>query len=89
MIFRMTEKRVENNERLRQLVEQAQLTQAAALKIFNRGLGAAGYSLSAWKAFLAQPDSVRFRPLSDELLRHAERVFAKVRPEGHDKPAPH
>lgn len=81
----MSRHSVDNNERLRQLVEGAQLTQAAALSLFNRGLGAAGYSLSAWKAFLAQPDSVRFRPLRDELLQHAERVFGKLQPGAVDK----
>ncbi len=67
-----------NNERLRQLVHEAGLTQATALTIFNRGLSVGAYSLSAWKAFLADPSSVRFRPLSDELLARAERVFANL-----------
>ncbi|WP_218511094.1 hypothetical protein [Variovorax sp. dw_308] len=67
-----------NNERLRALVEASGLTQAVALTVFNRGLGPAAYSESAWKAFLVSPDSSRFRPLKDELLAHAEKQFGKV-----------
>jgi len=67
-----------NNERLRELVEQAGVTQAVALTIFNRGLGPAAYSMDTFKAFLARPDSAKFRPLKDELLAHAEKQFAKV-----------
>lgn len=67
-----------NNERLRELVESSGLTQPVALTIFNRGLGPAAYSESAWKGFLSSPDTTRFRPLKDELLEHAEKVFAKI-----------
>jgi hypothetical protein len=67
-----------NNERLRELVEASGLTQPVALTIFNRGLGPAAYSESAWKAFLmTDTSSARFRPMSDELLAHAEKQFAK------------
>lgn len=66
---------VSSNERLRQLVEGAGLTQAVALTIFNRGLGPAAYSESAWKAFFSSPDTTRYRPLSDTLLAHAEKAF--------------
>jgi hypothetical protein len=67
-----------NNERLRELVEASGLTQAVALTIFNRGLGSAACSESGWKAFFAGPETVRFRPLHDDLLAHAEKQFAKV-----------
>ena len=67
-----------NNERLKELVEQSGLTQAVALTIFNRKIGPKPYSESAWKAFLSSPDSVRFRPLADELLAHAEKNFSKI-----------
>lgn len=67
-----------NNERLRQLIAEAGLTQAVALTIFNRGLGPAAYSEIAWKGFLADPASARFRPLKDELLAHAEKQFASL-----------
>ena len=67
-----------NNERLRELVDGAGVTQAVALTIFNRGLGPAAYSESTWKAFFVKPESSRFRPLKDDLLAHAEKVFAKL-----------
>jgi hypothetical protein len=74
----MNTKSISANERLRELVEASGLTQAVALTIFNRGLGPAAYSESAWKAFFVRPDSSRFRPLKDELLAHAEKEFAKL-----------
>jgi hypothetical protein len=67
-----------NNERLRELVVSAGITQPVALTLFNRGLGPAAYSESAWKAFLSNPETTRFRHLNDELLAHAEKVFAKL-----------
>jgi hypothetical protein len=78
MVFMNTVKTPTNNERLRELVEGASLTQAVALTIFNRGLGPAAYSLDHWRAFFVSPDKSRFRPLSDELLAHAEKAFAKL-----------
>jgi hypothetical protein len=74
----MNTKHKTNNERLRELVEASGLTHAVALTIFNRGLGPAAYSESAWKAFFVRPDSPRFRPLKDELLAHAEKQLAKL-----------
>jgi hypothetical protein len=65
-----------NNQRLREIVEQAGLSQPVALTIFNRGLGAAAYSTDSWKGFMAKPETARFRPLKDELLAHAETAFA-------------
>jgi hypothetical protein len=67
------------NERLRELIKATGLTQTAALLLFNRGLGPAAYSESAWKAFLANPETTRFRPLSAELLRHAEKIFTPLK----------
>lgn len=68
-----------NNERLRELVQDAGLTQPVALTIFNRGLGPAAYSESSWKAFFSNPETTRFRPFSDELLEHAEKVFGRLK----------
>lgn len=68
-----------NNERLREIINASGLTQPVALTIFNRGLGAAGYSLDAWKAFLVSAESAKFRPLKDELIAHAEKTFAKLK----------
>jgi hypothetical protein len=62
-----------NNERLRELIERTGLSQPQALALFNRGLGPAAYSASAWKSFLVNPASARFRPLKDALLKHAEK----------------
>lgn len=73
-----TTEKTTNNERLRELVDASGLTQVVALTVFNRGLGPAAYSESAFKAFLAKPESPRFRPLKDDLLEHAEKQFAKV-----------
>lgn len=64
-----------NNDRLRDLVDVSGLTQSAALAIFNLGLGPAAYSINTFKAFLARSDSLKFRPLKDELLAHAMRNF--------------
>ncbi len=78
MVYMNTSKKT-NNERLRELVQETGLTQAVALTLFNRGLGPAAYSESAWKAFFSSPDTTRFRPFSDDLLAHAEKVFAKIK----------
>lgn len=67
-----------NNDRLRALIEDAGLAQAAALALFNRGL-IKPYSLSAWKAFLADPNAARWRRFDDVLLSHAEKVLGKLK----------
>lgn len=67
-----------NNERLRILINESGLAQAAALTLFNRGL-LKPYSLSAWKAFLADRDSARWRRFDDILLKHAEKVLGKLK----------
>jgi hypothetical protein len=67
-----------NNARLRQLVEETGLTQASALTLFNRGQ-VRPITVSGWKAWLADPSSVRWRVLSDPYLQHAERVFSKLK----------
>lgn len=67
-----------NNEKLRQLVEASGLTQKEALALFNAPLGPAGYSLDYWKGFFCDPASKRYKPLRDDLLTHAEKVFGKI-----------
>lgn len=64
-----------NNERLRELIENTGLPQPAALTLFNRGL-IKPYSISAWKAFLSDPDAKRWRRLDDNLLKHAEKALS-------------
>lgn len=68
-----------NNQRLRELIEGTGLTQLEALALFNRTLGPGRYSVSAWKGFLVAAGTTRFRPLNDELLEHARKVFAETR----------
>jgi hypothetical protein len=69
-----------NGNRLRRLIEGAELTQDRALELFNNARPKLfdPYSLSAWKAFLAEPDSARWRPFSDKLLERAEKIFTPM-----------
>lgn len=78
MMVSMNTKRPANNERLRQLVEGAGLTQKEALALFNAPLGPAAYSYDYWKGFFCDPTSVRYKHLRDDLLAHAEKVFGKL-----------
>ena len=73
----MNMRRRSNNEQLRELIAASGLTQSEALARFNRGLGPASYSESAWKSFLVDPATTRFRPLKTALLEHARRALAK------------
>jgi hypothetical protein len=77
MMVSMNTKKQSNNQRLAQLVERAGLTQAQALERFNAPLGVAGYSFQYWKSFFCDPSSQRYKPLRDDLLAHAEKVFSK------------
>lgn len=63
------------NERLRELVDGARLTQPAALTIFNRGFGIRGLKESTWKGYFCKPGTTRYRGFDPELLEHAEKVF--------------
>ena len=76
MMVHMTTINDPNNDRLRELIMAAGLTQLNALAIFNRGL-IKPYSVSGWKAFLADPGATRWRRFDNVLLSHAEKVFAK------------
>lgn len=73
----MNTKDSSNNARLRALIEGAGLTQAEALALFNAKM-IKPLSLSGWKAYLADRDSVRWRRFDDALLAHAESVFSKL-----------
>ena len=73
----MNTRRKTTNEQLRELIDASGLTQAAALARFNRRLGPAAYSESAWKSFLVDPTTTRFRPLKASLLEHARHALAK------------
>lgn len=74
----MNTTKLTNNEKLRQLVESSGLTQKEALALFNAPLGPAGYSLEYWKGFFCKPGTSRYKPLRDDLLTHAEKVFLKI-----------
>ena len=65
-----------NNVRLRALIASAGLTQAEALTLFNRGQAKA-ITVSGFKAWLAAPESVRWRLMADNYLEHAERVLGR------------
>jgi hypothetical protein len=67
-----------NNQRLRELVEHAGLTQSAALALFNRELGPRGLSENSWRAFFCSPGTQRFREFKDSFLIHAEKVLAPL-----------
>lgn len=67
-----------NNERLKQLLKGAGLTQPAALTLFNRGLGVRGLKESTWKGYFCAPESKRYRGFNDELLTHAEKIFGPL-----------
>lgn len=67
-----------NNQRLRELVLGAGLSQTDALEIFNRGLGIRGFKENAWKAFFCAPASQRYRYFGDAYLAHAESVFGPL-----------
>mgnify|MGYP001604923885 CR=1 FL=1 len=67
-----------NNERLRELVNGAGLTQSAALTLFNRKLGLRPLSESAWKSYFCEPETKRHRRFTDALLGVAEKVFGPL-----------
>ena len=74
----MNTTKLTNNERLAELVKGADLSQPAALTLFNRGFGIRGIKESTWKGYFCAPDTTRFRNFNDELLTHAEKVFGPL-----------
>lgn len=74
MVCMNTDKKT-NNERLRELVEGAGLSQPAALTLFNRGFGIRGIKDSTWKGYFCDPETTRYRGFNDDLMEHAEKVF--------------
>lgn len=66
------------NERLRELVEGARLSQPAALTLFNRGFGIRGLKESTWKGYFCAPGTARYRGFDPELLEHAKKVFGPL-----------
>lgn len=71
----MSKKNHPNNIALRDLIEASGLSQTDALSEFNKGQ-VRPISLSGWKAWLAAPDSRRWRPLTRiEYVDHAKKTF--------------
>lgn len=66
------------NERLKELVTGAKLTQAVALTYFNRGFGIRGLAESTWKSYFCSPETTRWREFSSEYLVHAEKLFGPM-----------
>jgi hypothetical protein len=82
MMVLMNTRKQSNNQRLARLVDEAGLTRAEALVRFNAALGPAGYSYEYWKGFFCDPTSQRYKPLRDDLLTHAEKIFSKSSTKG-------
>ncbi len=77
MVF-MNTKDDKNNKRLKELVEGAELSQPAALKLFNKGFGIRGLSESTWKSYFCDPKTTRWRRFGDDYLHHAEKIFGSM-----------
>ena len=65
---------MDNGQELRNIIEQAKYTQAAALAIFNKGQ-ARPLSESQWKAYLAKVGSSRKSPCPDAVLEHMKKLL--------------
>lgn len=71
-----------NSERLRDLIDQAGLSQSMALLLFNAAPKKlkSPYSMSAWKAFLVTDHtSARWREFPDKHMVRAEKVFGSIK----------
>ncbi|MES2877560.1 MAG: hypothetical protein V4713_03990 [Pseudomonadota bacterium] len=66
------------NQRLRELIEGANLTQSDALALFNKDFGIRGIKESTWKGYFCDPSTTRFRGFNPELMPHAEKIFAPL-----------
>lgn len=65
---------MDNGQELRNIIEQANSTQAAALAIFNKGQ-ARPLSESQWKAYLAKEGSARKSPCPDAVLARMKKLL--------------
>jgi uncharacterized protein YehS (DUF1456 family) len=66
-----------NGEALRALIEQARLTQPEALALLNERQ-AFPIALSTLKAYLAAPESARWRQCPDNVLKHAQKTLGTL-----------
>ena len=67
----------DNGEQLRELIEAAGITQAEALKRFNKRQ-VRPISVGHWKAYLARIDSARRYPCPDFVLKRSKKLFANT-----------
>jgi len=67
--------KIDNGMALRQLIEDAGITQARALELVNEDQ-VFPIAQSTWKSYLAATDSVRRRPCPDKVLDHARKVIS-------------
>jgi len=74
----MNQTKQTNNQKLRELIDGANLTHTAALELFNREFGVRGLTESAWKGYFCNPNSSRYRSFSDALISHAEKIFTPL-----------
>jgi hypothetical protein len=65
---------MDNGQELRSIIETAGVTQAHALELFNKGQ-ARPLTLGQWKAYLANPESVRRSPCPDAVLKRTKKVL--------------
>ena len=65
----------DNGEQLRELIEAAGITQAEALKRFNKGQ-VRPISVGHWKAYLARADSARRYPCPDFVVTRSKKLFS-------------
>lgn len=70
----MENQHLDNGEQLRILIENASVTQAAALEMFNKGQ-ALQLSLGQWKAYLAKPESSRRSPCPEAVLVRMKKLL--------------
>lgn len=65
---------MDNGQELRNIIEQAKYTQAAALAVFNKGQ-ARPLSESQWKAYLANEGSTRKSPCPDAIVSRMKKLL--------------
>lgn len=67
----------ENGKTLRELIASCEMKQEAALELFNSANPVLfkPYALSTWKAWLSEASTARWRPMSDQCLARAVKVF--------------
>lgn len=68
-----------NNEQLKIAIKAAGLTQAEALARWNEGQ-ARPLAASTWKAYLGNPDSIRYRKCPDYVLSRMQDVLKHLDP---------